>query len=331
MPCKPIVFVHPAKHLLLALMFACVFTPLPACAQILADKPSANSVRYGEPVVLRYRVGVEVTADRHACRDILAIVTVPLECPEQQVRLVDEDISSGVEVTYRTLQNGGVRQMMMSTPFLAKGDTAKAILTFEVSTHPILPPEETADLKIPKRVPRDVRRFVNGSPYIDVKHQRIRSLAKEVFSGVAESATDWEKVEAIYDYVLEHIDYVEGEDKSALDTLRDGQADCYGRSVLFIALCRANKIPARVVWVDGHAYPEFYLEDAAGEGHWYPCESAGTRAFGEMPLGRVILQKGDNFQVPEFKERLRYASDLLTGLPKPGPAYKFIRQPIVGQ
>jgi transglutaminase-like putative cysteine protease len=323
--------IHSIQRLIVALLIACGLAVQPVYAQIVADKPSASSVRYGQPVVVKYRVGAEVTASRGAYRNVLMMVAVPLECPEQQVRLVEEDISSGVEVSYRMLQNDGAKQMLMLVPSLAKGTTAKAILTYEVEMHPILPPEETKDLKIPERVPRDVRRYTSGSPYIEVNHRKIRSLAKEIFSGVDKSATDWERVEAIYDYVLEHIAYVEGEDKSALDTLRDGQADCYGRSALFVALCRANDIPARMVWVDGHAYPEFYLEDAAGEGHWYPCESAGTRAFGDMPLARIILQKGDNFQVPERpRERLRYASDY--GIATGGkPAHRFIHQPIIGQ
>ena len=117
--------------------------------------------------------------------------------------------------------------------------------------------------------------------------------------------------------MLEKVEYVEGIDKSALDSLNDKQADCQGRSMLFIALCRANKIPARMVWVDGHAYAEFYLESEPGKGYWYPIESAGTRAFGEMPLARTILQKGDNFRVPERKERLRYASDYMHRQPGP--------------
>ena len=69
---------------------------------------------------------------------------------------------------------------------------------------------------------------------------------------------------------------------------------------------------------------------SAGCGHWYPCESSGRRAFGEMPLARVVLQKGDNFRVPERpRERLRYASDYLIGLPTPGggkPSVKYIRE-----
>jgi hypothetical protein len=300
-------------------------------AQIAAEDQSAAGPRYGEAQIIRFRVGAEITASRGACRNVVAMVAVPLECPEQQVQIVEEDFSPEVgEVTYRMLQ-GGARQMMISVPYLRDGATARAVITAEVSARPILPPEKTDDLKIPKRVPRNLRMYTNGSPFIEIKHQRVRALNKEILAGLDESANDWQKVEAIYDRMLEEIEYVEGPDKGAVDTLRDGQADCQGRSMVFIALCRANKIPARMVWVDGHAYAEFYLEHAEGEGHWYPVESAGTRAFGEMPLARVIMQKGDNFTVPERKERLRYASDYTIGLPTPGggrPKVKYIRQPI---
>jgi transglutaminase-like putative cysteine protease len=302
-----------------------------ARAQIQEEETAPSAARYGEAKTIRFRVGAEITASRGACRGIVAMVTVPLECPEQQVQLLDEDFSTEVgEVSYRNLQEGA-RQMLISVPFLPSGATARAVVTAEVTMRPVLPPENPQLLKIPKRVDRKLRMFLNGSPYIEVKHQRIRSLNKEILKDVDPSASDWEKVEAIYDYVLEHVDYVEGPDKGAVESLRDGQADCQGRSMLFIALCRANKVPARMVWVDGHAYPEFYMEHAEGEGNWYPCESAGTRAFGEMPLARVILQKGDNFTVPERKERLRYASDYLIGLPTPGggkPRVKYIREPL---
>jgi transglutaminase-like putative cysteine protease len=297
------------------------------------DEPSAaEEIRYGEPAVYQYRVGAEIAATRGPCRDIVAMVAVPLECPEQQVRIVDEDFSPEVrDVSYRMLGDGA-RQMLISIPALPDGATARAVLTVEVSTRPILPPEETASLKIPKRIDRKIRMFTNGSPYIEVKHRKIKALNKEILDEVDPAATAWDKVEAIYDAVLERVEYVEGPDKSALEALADGQSDCQGRSMLFIALCRANKIPARMVWVDGHAYAEFYLERAEGQGRWYPIESAGTRAFGEMPLARPILQKGDNFSVPERKERLRYASDYLVGYPVPGsgkPKARYIRERVV--
>jgi transglutaminase-like putative cysteine protease len=304
----------------------------PAYAQIAAEETSPTSVRYGEPDVIRYQVGAEIKASRGACRDILLMVAVPFECPEQDVRIVDEDITTNVaQVDYRDLQ-GGVRQMLISIPYLANGAQARAVVTFEVATRPVLPPEETDELTIPDRVSGKLRGFISGSPYIESKHRTIRSLTRDILAEVDEGATDWQKVEAIYDHVLENVAYVEGPDKSAIDALRDGQADCQGRSALFIALCRAGKIPARMVWVDGHCYPEFYLENAAGEGNWYPCESAGSRAFGEMPLARTILQKGDNFRVPERpRDKLRYASDFMIGTPTPGagePRTRFIREQV---
>jgi Transglutaminase-like superfamily len=303
--------------------------PVPAIAQIAADPSPPTSVRYGEPDVIRYQAGAEIKATSGACRDILMMVAVPLECAEQSVRIVDEDISNDAQVDYRVLQ-GGVRQMLISIPYLADGAEAHALVTFEVATRPILPPEETDQLKIPQRVSGKLRGFISGSPYIESKNRTIRALAHDILAGVDEGATDWQKVEAIYDHVLDQVAYVEGPDKSAVDALRDKQADCQGRSALFIALCRADKIPARMVWVDGHCYPEFYLENAAGEGTWYPCESAGTRAFGEMPLARTVLQKGDNFRVPERpRERLRYASDFMIGTPTPGagrPHVSFVHE-----
>jgi hypothetical protein len=94
-------------------------------------------------------------------------------------------------------------------------------------------------------------------------------------------------------------------------------------------MCRINDVPARTVWIPGHCYPEFYLVDADGTGHWFPCQVAGTRAFGNMPEHRPILQKGDNFRVPEFRERQRYVAEHLTIRDAPGgnkPKVQFIRK-----
>ena len=176
---------------------------------------------------------------------------------------------------------------------------------------PILPPEKTDDLKIPKQIPRKLRIYTNGSPYIEVKHQRIRALSKEILAETSTSRPPiGKRSKRSTTPCSKKIDYVEGPDKGAIEALRDGQADCQGRSAVFIALCRANKIPARMVWVDGHCYPEFYLEHAEGEGHWYPCESAGTRAFGEMPLARHDPAKGR--QLP--RARAQRAAPLRLGL-----------------
>jgi transglutaminase-like putative cysteine protease len=144
----------------------------------------------------------------------------------------------------------------------------------------------------------------------------------------ADAVTDWRRVEAIYDYIIDRITYEEGEDQSSVQVLKIGKGDCQAIGALFVAMCRTAKVPARLVWVHGHQHAEFYLEDETGVGRWYPIETAGQRAFGEMPVARVILQKGDNFRVPERRrERLRYASDYALFLSTAGtkPSIKYVR------
>ena len=320
-------------------------------AQLL-DAPVAESddslEASSEPIVFQFRVGVEINAKRGPCRDIYATVAVPIECEMQSVRLVGEDFSPEVNksnITFRDLNGGDARQMLVQVPRLPGNAVAKAILTYELTTFPALPLDDTdaAGWNIPRRPPSDVRRFLSPSPFIESKNAKIKKLARKTLKDLeaeaeanGEQLTDWRRIEALYDLVLEKIDYAEGPDTSAADTLRDGVADCHGRSALFIALCRSLGVPARIVWVDKHCYAEFYLENEAEEGRWFPIESAGTRAFGEMPLvrgtevlERAVLQRGDNFRVPERRERLRYASDYLTGAPMPGggkPSVKYIRE-----
>ena len=108
-------------------------------------------------------------------------------------------------------------------------------------------------------------------------------------------------MEAIYDWVRTNIQFVDNQGLEPVDTLTTLErehGDCDEMSCLFIALCRAAGIPARLVQVPGHVYAEFHLLDAEGNGHWFPCQLAGTRAFGQMPEHRPVLQKGDNLVSP---------------------------------
>jgi hypothetical protein len=302
-----------------------------AHGQILAGDDEGSGRRFGEAKAKLYRVGVEIEASRGDCRDVLALVAVPWQCAEQEVRIVEQDVSPEVrQLTFRELDTGEVRQMVIQVPYLPAGTTAKAIVTFEVSTRPVLPPEATEPFVIPQKLPSDLRPYIGISPLIETRHRKVRAVADEIFRNVDAQAPAWRQVEAIYDYVRDHVQYVEGrDDQSAAATLEEGKGDCHALTVAFIALCRARKIPARMVWVEDHCYPEFYLEDAEGNGHWFPCQSAGDRAFGEMPDPRVIFQKGDNFRIPERRgERLRYASDWARFLASPNgqPKIRYVRE-----
>jgi hypothetical protein len=305
----------PARRLMAALVLS-----LGLAVQAAAQVQHADSVdaRLGEPAVQKWRVGLIVTAGSGPCRGIVASTSVPTDWPEQQVRKVAEEISPRARVTYRMV-DGAVMEMSARIPSLAAGQEARAIVTFEVERSQPPAPEKIGVYVLPSakklRLDRRMRPYLEPSPYIESDNPQIKAVADKI--GVGEEKA-WDRVETIYDWVREKIQFQDDRGqpvKTTLETLRDGTGDCDELSSLFIAICRAGGIPARTVRVPGHCYPEFYLEDDEGKGHWFPCQAAGTRAFGEMPDRRPILQKGDNLLLRDLStkqpKRCRFLPDNL--------------------
>lgn len=298
-----------------------------AVAQFLDEAgPSPTATTLGDRRTQRYRVGVVVTAVGGPCRGIYATTPVPAEWPEQQVRVISEDFSPAVRSTRFRMLADGVKQLLISIPLLEAGEEAKAIVTYELERSAILPPADPSSLEVPKRVDRDLRIFLQPSPYIESRHGGIVRFARDA----AGDHEGWTKVEAMYDAVREAVVYTNGDLKGAARALNDGEGDCEELTCLFIAACRSQGVPARTVWVEGHCYPEFYLVDPQGNGSWYPCQAAGTRAFGSMPDQLPILQKGDNFRDPDRPAKpLRYVSEFVTGSAVGGggkPHVQYIRE-----
>ncbi|MEZ6070985.1 MAG: transglutaminase-like domain-containing protein [Pirellulales bacterium] len=318
----------------LLLLAACLFS-CTVCSPVWSqfDEPDAASTKgtsLGEPLVQYLKVGISVTAQGGPCRGLEGTTPTPVAWPEQEMELIDEDISPAV----RRVKQGEIgpvgsneatsRQMLIEIPQLTAGEEAHAILTFKLTRYAQLPPADTSILVRPSSRDRSVRGYLTPSPKIETKDRGIMKIARQIVEE-NQGKSDWELVEAFYDWVRDNIQYVNGPLKGARQALRDGTGDCEELTSLFIALCRIEGIPARSVWVEGHCYPEFYLVDDEEQGHWFPCQAAGDRAFGSMPDRRPIYQKGDHFRVPESKERYRYVPENLVG--KGGsPQVKFIRE-----
>ena len=295
-------------------------------AQFIDDAPSAGGIQLVREESVRLQVGIIVRSTGSPLKGIVGTTPVPIDWPEQQVKIIDEESSSQVRRVSYEMIGDTVKRMVVRIPFVRAGDTAKALVTFECTRYHIAAPEETEQYKIPKKTSAEIRKYLGPSPKIETKNGKIRKLAHEI---VRDVEGDWKKVEAIYDWVREHVKYKNGPLKGAYQALKDGDGDCEELSSLFIAFCRVNGIPARMVWIPGHCYPEFYLLDAEGAGHWFPCQAAGTRDFGGMPESRPILQKGDNFRIPEKKGRQRYVSEQLKIADVPGgkhPKVEFVRE-----
>ena len=295
-----------------------------------ARKINADTVlRYESPRTDRWKFGMVLNTPI-ALTNALATFVVPMDWPEQKITPVQQNIDpliSGWEI--RTLQEGA-KQAALKINQVNAGSTVQISFELDVERTRILPPRSVDHLVIPAKLSRELRVFMGNSPDIDTSNSRIKKAARDLDAENESAENDWQRVERIYDFVRKQVDYVEGPIRRASEALKRGEGDCEDMTSLFVALCRNLRIPARMVWIPDHCYPEFYLEDADGVGTWYPCQAAGSRQFGRMDEYRPILQKGDRFKVAERRTPVRYVSEFFRADRKSNkkPSLTWIRQMI---
>ena len=289
------------------------------------EQEGGTRLSYETPQVQNWRIGL-VLKTPVTCTDVFATFPVPMNWPEQKVTVTGRTIDPQVTGWDTRELGGGVKQVMLKMARVTAGSTVAMTFNIAIERSRIVGPTQTEDLVIPAKIGRDLRFFLSSSPYIDSSNARIKAAWRGLAAEEVPNA--WARVEQIYDFVRDKVKYVEGSLKNASQALREGRGDCEEMTSLFVALCRNAKIPARMVWIPEHCYPEFYLEDASGKGHWFPCQAAGTRQFGRMDEYRPVLQKGDRFKVPEKRTITRYVSEFFKcdkkGKSNPDP--NFIRE-----
>jgi hypothetical protein len=137
----------------------------------------------------------------------------------------------------------------------------------------------------------------NRSSYLYMKCTQPEALIQSNDTKIASQAQNLtknekgihEKVSKIYNYVITHMHYAaQDEERGAVWALENGVGDCSEYSYLFVALCRAAGIPARIQagfafhrinepLEDGHMWAEYYLENYG----WIPVD-ATWRLFDVM-------------------------------------------------
>ncbi|MEX2026756.1 MAG: transglutaminase-like domain-containing protein [Pirellulaceae bacterium] len=310
---------------LVALALSALFAA-PALAQFGA-KEEGSGPRLGKAVTHEWKTGITVTAiGGGGVANCYGTIPVPTDWPEQQVKVVKEDISpTARSVTYRIVDNS-IRQMIFEIPQIPAGMTGQALITFEVTKAALLSPSDPSALVIPKNAPREVRKMLGSSPFIESTNARIKSLAKELSAG---KEGDWTQLEAIYDGVRDKVKIDDVGQAGAAIALREGKATKEDLTALFVACCRAHKVPARMVWVVDGCYAEFNIQDKDNKRNRNPANLIPKdKEFGQVSDTNPILQKGDNIKVPENKAAYRFvpeffkASGVAGGKPRP----VFVRQ-----
>ena len=344
-----------SKHIISAFI-SLLFLALTASAQFDFAQSEPDGSRYiGGPRLGKsqnqiWRAGI-IIEPGSAIESALITIPVPMEWREQRIISVSEE-SMGAQlasrIEYRPLQ-GGAMEMRLHLGQIRPTQPLEIVVAVELQNYELLPPENPSQYVIPSRVPPEIRQYLGPSPTIESNESIFRGLYNDITKGLK---TDWDKVEALYSFVRNNVKYDNAAwsrpAKGALSVVKmpKGQwtADCKDMSCLFVALCRAGKIPARIVRVPEHCYAEFYLElkpegrtnnRGIPPGFWFPCQVSGTYAFGGIPEKRVILQKGDSFPnvgANNPMARTLFLKECFQGVLTPGapePPHRFVHEAVL--
>ena len=314
--------------LMLSLVSSPVLLAQDQPADVTAEaEAKPEMLTYVAPKTIEMLIGVKVQAGNSNMVGTKALTVFPTEWPEQKIEVVAVNVPRPFSYSVRDLPGNNKQLVLQARGAIRANQTVEATIQVRIEKKHIVGPEDPTSLTVPRRLPREAKIFMGNSPYIETSSAEVKRIVREITA--EDPLTEWNKVEMFYDWVRENIQYENGDLKSVKQALRDRTGDCEEMTSTFVALCRAARIPARCVWIPNHCYAEFYMEDKEGNGYWFPCRLAGTRAFGSMPEYLPILQKGDRFKVPEKKQLERYLADHLSADRVSGtvdPKVTFIRQ-----
>ena len=281
----------------------------------VVDPTVSYGSTYSSPIRRKWRVGVVIKTGKKPIQDVLAQIPIPQPWPEQEVVVFKNEVPGNFEIE-KVEQLDGLQRLLLHGRSIEAGQTVVALMTYIVTTKRVNLPADTSVFKLPDDKDKEVKKYTATSPGISFRNKKLKKQA-ELLIGTA--STDWDRVRAIYDWVRENIEQLpEAANAKHLGTeaafvkKKGYTEDVTG---LFVAMCRANDVPARMVFVDGSPSAEFMLADPNGEHHWFPCDVTGLEAFGKTVEPKLILQKGDSIKVPGEKGRRKFvpATGICTG------------------
>ena len=305
--------------------------------------------RLGERHTQIWRAGI-ILEPGFVVENLLITVPVPMNWREQRIVSINEermDANLASRIEYRNL--GGATEMRLYFGRIHPTTPMEIVVAFEVQNYELLPPDNPSQYTIPNRIPQEIGQYLRPSPKIESDESVFAKMYADI---TKDRRSDWDKVEALYSFVQNNVKYDEmawnkpAKGALAVTKMPKGTwtGDCKDMTCLFVALCRAGKVPARVVRVPEHCYAEFYLElkqdtrtnnnrRAMPPGFWFPCQVSGTYSFGGIPEKRVILQKGDSFpDADNPRAKVLFLREYVRGDKVPGspdPKVKFIHDAAV--
>ena len=289
-----------------------------------ADQPGTPSpgIQLSNPAKFKWKVTAKAVVGRDAVNRAVFTFPVPQAWPEQTVEVVDQVAPDYAIIGDKRKIDPGLSQWVVGFQKLNPGAQVFLTKTFLVTTQQIDPPKDTSVFVMPSSRAAQAKKYLKTSPGINFQNSKLKKQAKEL---VNSQTSAWSQVEAIFDWTRDNIDDVAAPIGPIAEAFTSKKSGAETKVALFVGMCRSQKIPARMVWTQGAVIAEFMLVDASGKPHWFPCNLTGLRDFGSNSDPRIILQKGDNFKVPEKPRSLQFVSECFHGTQQAGaqaPVYK---------
>lgn len=146
----------------------------------------------------------------------------------------------------------------------------------------------------------ELEKYLVSERLIDSDYDKIKLMA-----ALLDTQDEIQRIKNIFDFVLEHLKYAGylRDDQGAIKTFESGRGDCTDYTDLFVALCRANNIPAR--HVQGflafsadtlkHSWAEVYTEQFG----WVPFDVLQTDL--KQPAYRFDMMKNRNIYLSHIR------------------------------
>ena len=262
-------------------------------------QPPQGQTGYLEPRPFLLNVGIELVGQGDGAQ-IRATTPVPIACPEQKID--EERIEThGCEAQVREIAPDA-RQLSLFAPGIASGQTIAAVAHYKLTISKQYQNYQRDQFPEQQKIPNDVRRmYLGDSPGIQTRCKEVRQLLGEL---TGDSKHPWDLARKFAAWVPRNMRPQIGPFAGVSAALENRRGDCAEMSAVFVALCRAAGVPARLVWVPNHNWSEFYLTDKQGQGHWIPAHTACYFWFGWTGVHELVLQKGDRLRLPERSGKL---------------------------
>ncbi len=268
------------------------------------EEPAGES-GYLDPREFEIKAGIRWISEGEA-RNLRGSTPVPIAFPEQE--LSDVRIENPEDCAAKVVALGETAaQLQVHAPVIRHGQTITATVIGRVKLYRHCPHYSAEQFPAGGVVPPEIAAdAIGNSPGIRCETTAVRRLAEEISS---RHDLPWNRARKFFDWVWENIEGHPGAYTSVEAALKHRCGDCEERAGVFVALCRAAEIPARLVLVPNHCWAEFCLIDGDGAAHWIPAHTAAYNWFGWTGAHELVLQKGDRIHQPGSDSTVRLVSD----------------------